>query len=182
MPTIYISSDSHFDHANVLKFIDEKTGIRIRPEFDTIEEMNEEIIKRHNSVVSVNDTFYHLGDVGFNKNKLNNILPRLNGKKRLVLGNHDGSTKDWFEMYFKYFEKIMESRRMGDVLFTHRPAFLGETEERIKASVFGHIHEKNIDDPRYLNLSVEQINYTPISLDDIKEIYKNRGIEIDYKL
>ena len=54
--------------------------------------MNQEIIKRWNSVVSKNDIVYHLGDFAFgNKNFIESIVNQLNGKIYLILGNHDGT-------------------------------------------------------------------------------------------
>jgi calcineurin-like phosphoesterase family protein len=32
-------------------------------------------------------------------------------------------------------------------------------------NVHGHIHARRINDPRYINVCVEQINYTPVSYD-----------------
>ena len=66
-----------------------------------------------------------------------------------------------------------------------------ELEHRWKMNVHGHKHEalvmtklewnqgarEIVPDKRYLNVSVEQINYTPISLDQILEIQKERGLE-----
>lgn len=144
--------------------------------------MNEFIVEQHNKVVKETDKVYFLGDFCFDKKRTHEFLSRMNGHKRLILGNHDGVTKDWFEIYFLYFEKIMESRSMGNVLFTHRPALLGLKHEKILASVFGHIHQNNINDDRYLNVSMEKINYKPISLDEIKFIFKLRGINVNYKL
>jgi calcineurin-like phosphoesterase family protein len=183
MSNIFFISDQHYSHENILTFRNSETDELIRPEFSSAEEMNEVMIENHNEVVGDFDKVYFLGDLGFKINTLAQILSRLRGKKRLILGNHDYSTKKDFMMYFEYFEKIMESRRMGELLFTHRPVLLGENEVRIKANCHGHIHEQNIDhDPRYLNISVEQIDYTPVSLDWIIDQYKDRGIELDVKL
>ena len=81
-PKLFIVSDTHWNHTNIIKFCD-------RP-FKTVEEMNEELIKRWNSVVGPQDAVLHLGDVGFNYSSLFDIIPRLNGtSKMLIRGNHD---------------------------------------------------------------------------------------------
>lgn len=182
MSNIFFASDHHFFHENILTFVSSyNSGRLVRPEFKTVEEMNEHMIDCHNKVVGVQDKFYCLGDVLMGKKNLA-ILARLNGHKRLILGNHDGGDIK-MSMYEPYFQKIMESRRMGNILFTHRPVLLGPTETRVLANVHGHIHEQNIDsDKRYLNISVERISYTPISLDDIIKELKSRGIEADAAL
>ena len=74
-------SDLHFSHKNILSFDN-------RP-FFTISEMNEAIINNWNSVVSSNDEVYILGDMFWNNNDIDSILPRLKGRLYLIKGNHD---------------------------------------------------------------------------------------------
>jgi calcineurin-like phosphoesterase family protein len=179
MNEIWFTSDSHFNHANILNFISSVDGkSKVRPEFSSVEEMNEAMIERWNKTISPNDKVYHMGDVGFGKSSLESVLSRLNGKKRLILGNHDYTEKRDFDLYFKYFQKIMESRRIESLVFTHRPILLGKNEVKIKGNVHGHIHEQVINDPRYLNLSVEQTNYTPVGYESfIRPEFIKRGID-----
>lgn len=176
--TLFFASDHHLNHAKILTFISEDTGLPFRGQFSDVEEMNEHIIEKHNSVVSDNDKVYFLGDVGFSIKNLGQHLSRMKGHKRLILGNHDYPEKKDFEFYFQHFEKVMESRRMGPIVLTHRPIYIGAHENRIKANVHGHIHEKNLPDNRYMNISMEQINYTPISLDEIIEHFDKNGIDV----
>lgn len=175
--SLFFSSDLHLHHKNILSFEDDN-GEKFRGRFSSVEEMNEYIIERHNSVIGVSDKWYCLGDLSFSIKELDILLSRMNGKKRLILGNHDYGRKRDFEVYFKHFEKILESRRMGPLLFTHRPVYIGEAESKVKANVHGHIHEKSLPDSRYLNISVERIDYTPISMDEIIETFKSRGIDV----
>ena len=64
--------------------------------------MDEEMVKRWNEVVRPNDKVYHLGDVVIARKNLH-ILGRLNGKQRLIRGNHDiFSTSD----FFAHFDEI----------------------------------------------------------------------------
>lgn len=81
MPNTFFTSDFHFWHANIIKYCN-------RP-FKSVEEMNEELIRRYNSVVSPDDTVYVLGDFAMAFRPVETITPRLNGKKYLVPGNHD---------------------------------------------------------------------------------------------
>lgn len=78
-------SDTHFLHTNIL-------SMQPRP-FASIEEHDEHLINQWNSVVGEDDIVYHLGDFGFSLNdkadKIQWIFSRLNGRKRLVIGNHD---------------------------------------------------------------------------------------------
>lgn len=81
MSKILLTSDSHFGHANVIPYCQ-------RP-FRDVAHMNEVLIQNWNSVVNPEDEVIHLGDFSFNERVVAEILPRLNGKKTLVLGNHD---------------------------------------------------------------------------------------------
>ena len=160
---IWFISDTHFGHANILTFTTE-TGVRVRPEFETVEQMDEAMIERWNARVKPSDHIYHLGDVTMKREVLHRVLPRLQGKKRLLRGNHDiFRTKD----YAKHFEEIGASRVLDNILFTHipvHPLSLG----RFTANVHGHIHEKPAFGSRYVNISVEQTQYAPIAFEDVQ--------------
>lgn len=79
---IYFTSDTHFNHENILSFCH-------RP-FTGLNSMNEGLIENWNSRVNKDDTVYHLGDFAMGPKELHaGFLKRLNGKKILVRGNHD---------------------------------------------------------------------------------------------
>lgn len=79
---IWFTSDTHFGHANIIRLSN-------RP-FGSVEEMNEEIVRRWNEVVSPDDSVIHLGDVALGSIAESlPIVSRLNGAKMLVVGNHD---------------------------------------------------------------------------------------------
>ena len=85
-PKIWITSDTHFCHNK--DFVWQPRG------FDSVHEMNEEIVKRWNSVVSPIDTVYHLGDVMLNDNAAGvRLLNQCNGNIRILTGNHDTATR-----------------------------------------------------------------------------------------
>lgn len=80
---VFFTSDLHFGHENVIRF--DK-----RP-FMTVDEMDEELIRRWNAKVAEGDLVYVLGDLIW-KSKNNDapaLLKRLNGSKILIKGNHD---------------------------------------------------------------------------------------------
>ena len=80
----YFISDLHLGHANCLKFDN-------RP-FSSIEEQDEEIIKRWNQKVKSNDHVWILGDISwYNTKKTIEVFNRLNGIKHLCAGNHDSA-------------------------------------------------------------------------------------------
>ena len=81
---MYITSDLHFYHKNIIKYCPKS-----RP-FSCEEEMNEIIVKNWNDKIGKNDSVYILGDVSFGKPSATiQLLNRLNGRKKLIVGNHD---------------------------------------------------------------------------------------------
>lgn len=81
-------ADTHFGHANIIGYCD-------RP-FRTVGVMDEQLIRRWNSVVGPDDVIFHLGDFALclgDPLRLRWIFTRLNGRKRLIVGNHDLNRK-----------------------------------------------------------------------------------------
>jgi calcineurin-like phosphoesterase family protein len=167
MHNIFFISDSHFGHGNSLTF-KRNDGTPLRC-FSSVEEMDETMVENWNKVVRPVDKIYHLGDVVINRKSLP-ILKRLNGKKRLVRGNHDiFTTKDFLE----HFDEIYGVRVFSKEGFicSHIPLH-PESLYRWKLNVHGHTHANSIDDPKYKCVSVEQTNYSPVHMDVILDIIK----------
>jgi|TARA_Y100000296_G_C5092660_1_gene215690 calcineurin-like phosphoesterase family protein len=163
MAEVFVISDTHYDHANILKF--KHNDFPLRP-YTSLTEMHVDMIDKWNSVVNPGDKVYHLGDVAFSKKGLA-LLGMLNGKKRLVRGNHD-----LFKVraYLEYFSEIYGVRHINGAWLTHIPKHLDCVQaERVKVNIHGHLHANKINHPKYFNASVECIDYTPVSLDTIME-------------
>ena len=121
MSDIWVTSDSHWNHVNILKFTDSNTGKLVRPEFKDVTDMNETMIRNWNSVVKPGDKVYHLGDVFFgDKEWFKRMWPRLNGSKRLIIGNHDDVK---FLSSGGFFQKVMMWRMFPEfnILMSHVP-------------------------------------------------------------
>jgi len=80
---IYFTSDTHFDHENIIKYCN-------RP-FKDVNHMNESMIENWNNTVNDTDTVMHLGDFSFKSDK---FINRLNGNITLIKGNHDKNRFD----------------------------------------------------------------------------------------
>jgi calcineurin-like phosphoesterase family protein len=172
MAEVFFCGDHHFGHNNIIKFTD-KNGNRYRP-FDTLQEMHETIIHRHNSVVGVNDIVYFLGDVTFNKKYLP-LLEEMNGEKYLVKGNHDCF---YPSVYLKYFKDLYGVIKKHDFVLTHVPVHPSQLD-RWKLNIHGHLHADmimidGVPDARYYNVSMEAIDFTPVNLDIIKQFVEAR--------
>jgi calcineurin-like phosphoesterase family protein len=83
------TADQHFGHQNILKYEAENRVNEFGRTFKTVEQMDEYLVDQWNSVVGIDDEVYCLGDVCMKMTLLREILPFLNGRKILIVGNHD---------------------------------------------------------------------------------------------
>ena len=170
MANIFFCSDHHFNQASLLTF-KRNDGTPLR-DFATVEQMNETIVSKHNSTVRPCDKVYFLGDVVMStKASALEFLARMNGEKILIKGNHDQCSA---QAYLQYFKDIRGSHQFEGLIMTHIPIH-SESLARWGLNVHGHLHANVVKIPgtdqpdlRYFNVSLEQINYTPISLEEIK--------------
>jgi calcineurin-like phosphoesterase family protein len=173
MRDIWVISDTHFQHANILTFRDGTSNELVRGNrFSTVEEMDECMMDNWNSVVKPGDKVYHLGDVMFGSKE--EFLPKfkkLNGQKRLILGNHDDAK--WMVKH-EMFAKVDVWRMFPEfgLLLTHIPVHnstLGEG--RFKGSsminIHGHIHQNPSPSEQHRCVCVEHIDYTPINIEEL---------------
>lgn len=180
--TSSVIADTHFGHTNSWAKFKLPNGDPLRP-FTSTEEMDEFMVSQWNKTVHPKDTVYHLGDVAI-ANKCLDIVHRLNGKKRLIRGNHD-IFKD--QRYRDVgFEKIYGVRVFVDkFILSHIPLHPDCVSARFKLNVHGHLHANVVRLPRGVNVktgeilysdkpdnryrcvSVEHTNYTPIAFEDI---------------
>lgn len=170
---IFVISDTHFTHKNFLSFREYyPDGPLIRPGFSSVEEMDELMIENWNKTVTEHDKVYHLGDFSFGgKDNIGRIASRLNGKKRLIAGNHEIDLRH----YYPHFQKVMSYREFGNlfklpVYCCHFPlnhAGFNYRSQLHGLMIHGHIHLNKIPNPQYINVCVENINYTPISIEEL---------------
>jgi calcineurin-like phosphoesterase family protein len=161
---IWLISDTHFGHDNIYRFASFDGVTRVRPHWTCAADADLDMVQRWNATITPQDHVYHLGDVGWSPD-LPALIQSLHGKKRLILGNHDREdVRAYREMGF---QKVMGCHQFQRGLwFTHiplHPNTLGPTG----LNVHGHIHERPAYGPQYRNVSVEQINYTPILLEQV---------------
>ena len=185
----YFTADWHLGHENVIKFSS-------RP-FKNADEMAEKFIKRFNACVGVGDICYFLGDFSMARaEKSKEYLSRLNGRKILLLGNHDRGASAMYKMGFDAVlyraDLIIANER---VTLTHCPlqgVYRERTEDlsggnwygesrQLKFScedfgqfhLHGHIHSPNggrsvRESGRQLDVGVDANNYMPVSRSTIE--------------
>lgn len=179
MSTTWVISDTHFGHAKCWEVFKGADGVSPMRPFTSTEEMDETMVHNWNRVVGKDDRVIHVGDVVINK-KFLPILDRLNGIKELVEGNHDQHKNK--ALLVPYFHKCSAMKEIAGIVFSHFPMH-PDSVERFGTNVHGHLHSERVMwsvpdhgdlkmrreiDPRYFNVSVEQINYTPISIEDLR--------------
>jgi calcineurin-like phosphoesterase family protein len=169
---IWVVSDTHFNHTNILKFKD-KGGKLFRGDlFKDTDHMNNIMIDNWNKLVKPQDKIYHLGDVYFGaQDKADAILSRLNGKKRLIVGNHDVIYGKG-NVLQKHFQKIYMWRLFKEfnMCLTHVPIHENNFR-KVEYNVHGHIHQNDSSGPKYINVSVEKTDYTPVNIEEVIKKY-----------
>ena len=171
----YYTADLHLGHVNILQLSN-------RP-FRTIEEMNETIINNINAKVKNNDDLYILGDFSYKCKNPVDYLSKINGKKHLIIGNHDGKlleNKVAMKMFIEATPYLKINDNSRQVILCHYPIaeWDGFFRERTY-HLFGHVHN-NFNNPWYefmskqhncWNVGVDVTNFQPVTLDElIKQI------------
>lgn len=171
----FFTSDTHFGHANIIRFCN-------RP-FKNVEEMDEALIENWNQVVSEDDTVFHLGDFAFGGSSVwKSIIPRLNGHINLIIGNHD--RKNLRQGYMSYFDMVVPQLQIeiedNSIYLNHYPFLCYGGSYRGVWQLFGHVHSGPQADgldisrlrvllPTQYDVGVDNNNFTPISYREVKE-------------
>lgn len=141
--------------------------------------MNEHIIEEHNKIVHKKDITYILGDISMHKPEYYHLLDRMNGRKRIILGNHD--LPQHVPELMKYCEYVGGMEKYKGLFLTHCPIHPSELNYRVHYNIHGHIHENfimtnkdiagetinNIRDKRYINVCCEVQDYKPKTLNEL---------------
>lgn len=193
----FVISDTHFGHTNCWAKFKCDDGSPLRP-FTSTEEMDETMVENWNKTVKPEDVVYHLGDVVINKRYMDTVK-KLNGKKRLIRGNHDiFKDSDYKDAGF---DQIWGVRVFVDkFIMSHIPLHPDSVTDRFRVNIHGHLHggevmktvsaedatgvhpflEVSVPDPRYLCVSVEHTDYRPLHFDEVEERIQARWEAADY--
>lgn len=156
---IYFIADTHFSEENIMLYEN-------RP-FQNVTEMDEELVKRWNRVVEECDEVYVLGDFGAAGQEAS-MLKRLKGRKFLVKGNHDVEPNQYYRD--SGFEEVYDCPVIikGFWILSHEPLYVNTNMPY--ANLFGHVHNSPIIKTysrQHYCVSVERIDYTPVSFEEI---------------
>lgn len=172
--TTWFTSDLHFNHDR--EFIWKARG------FSSVEEMNEAIVERFNSMVAPCDFTYILGDVmlGPNLEAGIELLKRLNGGKIIIRGNHDSNRRidAYRDLGIPVFDALRADFKGYHFYLSHYPTLTANLEKeslrQCTINLFGHTHQKSnfyMDMPFMFNCGVDSHDCYPVSLEQaIKEM------------
>lgn len=182
--SVFFTSDLHLGHENILH-------LDGRP-FQSIEENDDEILKRWNSKVNSNDTVYILGDMIWKPRKGKTIVQMLkefNGHKILIKGNHDGRiisslTRKEFSDIKDYddIKVTLQDKTVKRCILSHYPIHFYNGHYSNAIMLYGHVHttkeyqltkeyadwlNKNGCPVEMYNVGTMIWNYEPVTLDEI---------------
>lgn len=168
---IYFIADTHFSEGNIIRYEN-------RP-FADVTEMDQELLSRWNSIVKKDDEVYVLGDFGA-EGKEKFILNRLYGKKFLIKGNHDVRSNQYYRD--AGFEEVYDHPVIIKEfwILSHEPLYVNRNMPY--ANLFGHVHDSPIIktySKQHYCVSVERINYKPISFEKIISVIQSDSEDDD---
>lgn len=200
MPTknIWFSADSHYSHNNIISLCD-------RP-FQSIYEHDKTLVENHNSLVSMEDDYYFLGDFAYRCSAVRavEVIKKLNFRKMYFLcGNHEkpirqAVRKELLDDEIKsgriefigglhivndkslYVSKMIEIEGQN-IFISHCAHMTFPGVFRGAISLFGHSHGRIVSKYQMVDVGVDSTEipkkYFPVSLLEIKTIMKNKKSE-----
>jgi calcineurin-like phosphoesterase family protein len=161
---VYLTSDTHLNHANIATYCDRPT------------DFTERIIRNWQQTVQPDDLVIHLGDVFIGPVEgWRRIHPLLPGRKILVRGNHDRQRSPtwWME---NGFDAAVDGMVFRNVWLTHQPAT--SRAAGCDLNIHGHLHniwhgfrpegeptERKLKNDWQRLFAIEYTNYLPVEFD-----------------
>lgn len=174
---VFFSADQHYFHKNII-------GLSNRP-YSSLEDMHRDLIQRHNSVVTPNDTVINLGDFtcGGTAEQLADIRSYLNGTQFIVLGNHDRSatclTNSGFQVVTSTWTHYILCNKIPVILSHVPPAPDKKIDKHAKRRpphdtgrwiLHGHVHNKYRTLAKQFNVGVDVNEFTPVHENAVRAI------------
>lgn len=165
---VFFIADTHFGDDAIIRYEN-------RP-FGSADEMEKKITDNWNSIVLADDEVFLLGDIAaYDKERTRDIINRLNGRKSLIIGNHDVQDEQYYYDCGFSFVSRYPILYQNYWLLSHEPLYV--CTNMPYANIFGHVHASPLYvtvSPQSYCVSVERINYTPISFDSIKQAVREQ--------
>ena len=155
---VFFTSDTHFGDHRVL-------NLYPRP-FASVGEMDDVRVANWNETVGQGDEVWHLGDFARTPARAREILPRLHGIKRLIVGNNDSApeTVEGWASVAPYAETVVDGVRL---VLCHYPFRSWNGQHRGTLNLHGHSHGRLKPLPRQFDVGVDVRGYRPITLETL---------------
>lgn len=188
MTNLWFTADLHFGREEMIQ----KDYMPRYKKWDTVAQMDETIIDNWNKLIDKQDNVFILGDFSNYEDKEKNIRlwRRLNGKKVLILGNHDTPSRLDIR-HFPIGSVCLPScstiySGAWELFLTHYPVldwknqFIWNNNKATPNAIqlYGHVHDKKIpelDNLRAYNVSLDNNDLKPVSLEQILNKLKITG-------
>lgn len=165
----FFTADEHYFHKNIIKYCN-------RP-FSNVSEMNETIIKMHNSIVTNNDITIHAGDFSLGKKEeTNEVIKQLNGNHIFLNGSHDYWLKGKQNIH-----EILEknffyegTKEKFHIIVCHYCLRIWPRSHYNSWHVYGHSHGSLQSIGKSHDVGVDNNNFSPVSLTKLIEIMKDK--------
>lgn len=159
----FVIADPHFGHKNIIQYCN-------RP-FESVSEMDKALIDNWNKTVSNDDIIWVLGDFALaSRDYTKSIIKSLRGRKRLILGNHDRYSQEWYREAGFEFVSPYPILIENFIILSHAPLeFLNENFPFF--NIYGHVHnDSTYEDVTYNGgcVCVERTKYKPMDMDWIR--------------
>lgn len=179
MTNIWFTSDTHFNHENIVQ-------LSSRP-FSCLQEMTEALIENWNANIKRGDLVYCLGDFllswgSKSKPELDRILSQLEGEKYLIAGNHDRQEvkthRAWRKVYDFYEKKVdLGGLHKQRIVMCHYPLMSWNQMHRGSWMLHGHCHGNlKTNGGKILDVGVDVHGYAPVNIETIAQYMDKQSI------
>jgi len=165
---IYFTADTHFGHNNIIKYSK-------RP-FNSVNEMDEMLLKNYNNIIKDEDIVYFIGDFCLRPSNhilyYQSLIEKMKGEKHLILGNHDKLKPFiYVEMGFQSVHTSLEVNINGSkLILNHDPSIHCMFDDKT-IILCGHVHNLFIKQKNVINVGVDVCDYKPIDIRRILSIF-----------
>ena len=158
----FFTADEHYGHKGVISFCN-------RP-FQSIEEMDAEMIRRYNTLVGDNDVVIHAGDFCWcnNKRDAEKYIKQLKGNHVFLKGSHD----HWLpRSAHEMWEKTIDGKH---ITVCHYPLYCWPRSHYNSWHLYGHVHGRMKLHGKSLDIGVDNTNFYPVSWNGVCEVMNGK--------
>ena len=194
---VFFTSDTHYNHTNICRGVSEWDGSRGTRDYNTLHQMNIDIVDSINMLVGENDILIHLGDWSFGGfDAIQEFRNQLVCKNiHLILGNHDhhiANNKEGIQDIFAsvhqycYLTIVEQPKSKNEKALKHRfilshfPIASWQDMGQGVMHLHGHVHlpkGRRVGPGKMMDVGVDGNDMSPINLNEVLSIMKKQPIK-----